>query len=244
MALKAKTSVEKEITPSKDTELLTLLREMQAKINKLEAENKKNQKEKKVQSSPVVAGSQSRYIDIISLYPDLLILKTGEETNSKRWQLKGFGYKQRLLSSEVHDVVNNQNQYARDGYFYIKDSQFVDEEGLREDYNHILTKDQILSIIDSKNADDIPELWNIATSTQHAIIVDLMVRKLIKGNDYDPRVVSKVEELANAEVRKLNRGSSKEDAKFFPKVDIVERARSSKGYDQFGNSTESVEDEE
>lgn len=243
MAVKGKSLVEKEVTPSKDTEMITLLREMQAKIDKLEAENKKNQKEKKVQSSPVIAGSQSRYIDVISLYPDLLILKTGEETNSKKWQLKGFGYKQRLLATEVHDIVNNQNQFARDGYFYIKDDQFVDEEGLREDYNHILTKEQILSIINSKNVNDIPELWKIATSTQQAIIVDLMVRKLIKSNDYDPRVVSKLEELANAEVRKLNRGSDKEDMKFLPKVDIIERARSSKGYDQFGNST-TEEDEE
>jgi len=208
-------------------EMLELIRSLQKEISEL----KSGKSEETVHSN-----GQNRYVDVISLHDGPLFLSTGERGEGKKYGFKGFGNMHRILSHDLDDVIRNYNTWATEGYYYIKDKKFIEESGLIDAYEHILSKEELNKLVDGGYGDATSDMFKKASYYQKGLIYRLAVQRVASGK-YDSTTIDKIEKLANAYVRYLNKAHiTKENP--LPEtmnVDIVGKGRIDGKYDNNGN---------
>lgn len=191
-------------------------------IKKLEKENKQlkkeldeikkmllnlNQNQNKTQSTtPIVKQTinevdddfeirPNKYIKIMSLNFGKLVLTTEGRGQGKAFIFNKFGDVKNVVYSDLANLIHHQQTFAEEGRFYVFDKYVVKNHGLVEYYDKFLTKEVIENILDY-NRDELINLFKNTTDTQREIIVNILIKKIINGEDVDIAKVDIISRLA------------------------------------------------
>ena len=237
----SKVAVAKPESTQEESELLSLIKSMQAEIKELKASKENAQPIQYAYPN----GNSNRYVEVVSLYDGSLFLSTQERGEGKKYHFKSFGNTQKIASNDLEDVVRVFHNFAINGHFYIKDSKFVEDSGLLEYYQGMLDKNQLNGIVDGKYGVEFAEMFKAAPEYQKSLIYQLAVKKVASGS-YDASIIDKIERLANSYVKALNknkipRGESLPESL---RVDIIEKGRSDSNYDERGDVKSKFSDDD
>lgn len=139
------------------------------------------------------------YIKVMSLNFGKLVLSTEGKGRGKVFVFNKFGEVKNIIYSDLANLIHHQQSFAEQGRFFIFDNQVVKNHGLVQYYNKFLTKDIIENILDYSR-DEIVSLFNNTTNAQREVIVNLLIKKIVEGQDVD---ISKVDIIS-----RLNGGQS------------------------------------
>ena len=108
---------------------------------------------------------------------------------------KQFGIKV-VTDSEARVILNNMPNAIQSGLVYIKDVDFIRENGL-EDYYDGLINDKTLQTLLDKKYDEVINIYNEANTEQKKIILDMVVDRRLKGENIDANIVVELGKLCN-----------------------------------------------
>ena len=136
----------------------------------------------------------NRYIKVMSLTNNTLVLSTGGMGKGKIFEFSKFGQVKNIVYSEVADIINNQDKFTKQGRYYILNKDVIINHDLEDVYTKLLTKKTIENIMefDTKQIHDI--FYN-ATEAQRKTIVSILINKLKDKDDVDLNklnVISKI----------------------------------------------------
>lgn len=144
----------------------------------------------------------NKYIKVMSLNFGQLNLTTAPKGQGKLFTFPKFGDVKNIIYSELADIIHNHQSFAEKGRFYIFDKQVVKNHGLVEYYEKLLTKEMIEKILDY-NKDDIVNLFKNATDAQQETIINLLIKKLVAGEELDINKIDIISRLSSVDIYKI-----------------------------------------
>ncbi len=155
------------------------------------------------------------YVEVVSLCPnDLYLSRSLRDENPLKFET--LGERKHLLYSELIAIINHHPRFAKNGDFYIPDIRIVKRHGLIDFYDKILTKDEIYLVMTS-DSDEAIKMFKKANMKQQEYLSDMLIAKIIKGENVDMNMVYKMGQILGTDIAK-----SAEDAKEFGKLLIKE----------------------
>ena len=137
----------------------------------------------------------NKFIKVMSLNFGKLVLTTEARGQGKPFIFNKFGDVRNIVYSDLSNIVHNHQSFAEKGRFYIFDKNFVKNHGLSEYYNKFLTKEIIENML-SYNSEEIVNLFKNTTDVQKDIIVNLLIKKIVSGEQVDVSKVDIISRLA------------------------------------------------
>lgn len=144
----------------------------------------------------------NKYIKVMSLNFGKLVLSTEGKGRGKVFEFPKFGDVRNIVYTDLANLIHHQQSFAEKGRFYIFDKQVVKNHGLIEYYNKLLTKEMIEKILDY-NKDDIVNLFKNATDAQQETIINLLIKKLVAGEDLDINKIDIISRLSEVDIYKI-----------------------------------------
>lgn len=141
----------------------------------------------------------NKFIKVMSLNFGKLVLTTEARGQGKPFIFNKFGDVRNIVYSDLSNIVHNHQSFAENGRFYIFDKNFVRNHGLSEYYNKFLTKEKIEDML-SYNSDEIVSLFKNTTDVQKDIIVNLLIKKIVNGEQVDISKVDIISRLTNVNI--------------------------------------------
>ncbi len=126
----------------------------------------------------------NKYIKVMSLNFGKLVLTTEGRGQGKVFVFNKFGDVKNIVYSDLANLIHHQQTFAEQGRFYIFDKNVVRNHGLVEYYNKFMTKEKIETILDN-NRDEVISLFTNTTEAQKETIVNILIKKIIDGEDVD-----------------------------------------------------------
>ena len=137
----------------------------------------------------------NKFIKVMSLNFGKLVLTTEARGQGKTFIFNKFGDIRNIIYTDLSNIVHNHQSFAEKGRFYIFDKNFVRNHGLSEYYNKFLNKETIDNIL-NYNSDEIISLFKNTTDVQRDIIVNLLIKKIVDGEEVDVTKVDIISRLA------------------------------------------------
>lgn len=138
--------------------------------------------------------SMYKYIKVINLFDGILNLKTSSiPGNSNIFTFEGFGAEKSIMYNDLRQIINANETFANEGYFYIADESVIQEVGLKEKYEKILTKEKIEKFIENDKSNVI-DIFSSIPKGQQSAVVDYLVGKMAKGTEFD---LNKIQAISN-----------------------------------------------
>lgn len=100
-----------------------------------------------------------------------------------------------VTDSEARIIISNMPHSAREGLFYIADSEFVEENDLEDAYQTILDDKQLKTIL-SKNAKDVLDIYQNAPETQRKIIDSMIIDGRLMGVEIDANILMQLQKIS------------------------------------------------
>lgn len=100
-----------------------------------------------------------------------------------------------VTDSEARIIISNMPRSAREGLFYIADSEFVEENDLEDAYQTILDDKQLKTIL-SKNAKDVLDIYQNAPETQRKIIDSMIIDGRLMGIEIDANILMRLQKIS------------------------------------------------
>ncbi len=100
-----------------------------------------------------------------------------------------------VTDSEARIIISNMPHSAREGLFYIADSEFVEENDLEDAYQTILDDKQLKTIL-SKNAKDVLDIYQNAPETQRKIIDSMIIDGRLMGVEIDANILTQLQKIS------------------------------------------------
>lgn len=97
-----------------------------------------------------------------------------------------------VTDSEARIIISNMPRSAREGLFYIADSEFVEENDLEDAYQTILDDKQLKTIL-SKNAKDVLDIYQNAPEAQRKIIDSMIIDGRLMGVEIDANILMQLQ---------------------------------------------------
>jgi len=126
----------------------------------------------------------NKFIKVMSLNFGKLVLTTEARGQGKTFIFNKFGDIRNIIYTDLSNIVHNHQSFAEKGRFYIFDKNFVRNHGLSGYYNKFLNKETIDNIL-NYNSDEIISLFKNTTDVQRDIIVNLLIKKIVDGEEVD-----------------------------------------------------------
>lgn len=183
-----------ETKNQENDELKAKLLEMSELLAKL-SQNTMGNKE------PIQSGE--RQILVQSLCYGKLSLSTEKDGAGDIYTFDEFGETQSIPSSDLKKIVKNNKKFAKEGYFYIDDKDFVISEQLESSYKNLLDKDGFIKLLSENDVDAFEQVFKVLTEGQKRNIVNLMVKKVANDETINLSIVYKCGELYS-EISKYN----------------------------------------
>jgi len=139
------------------------------------------------------------YISVISLCPNPLNLSEGNGNRALRF--RKFGESKRILYQKLVSYIDNHPLFAENGVFYIADKRVVRRHGLDDFYNKIITKSEIEDIMVGDYVNAI-KIFNSANITQQRYVSEMLIKKLIAGEDVDMNLSHQVGQTLGIDISK------------------------------------------
>jgi hypothetical protein len=144
----------------------------------------------------------NKYIKVMSLNFGKLVLSTEGKGRGKVFEFPKFGDVRNIVYTDLANLIHNHQSFAEKGRFYIFDKQVVKNHGLVEYYEKLLTKEMIEKILDY-NKDDIVNLFKNATDAQQETIINLLIKKLVAGEELDINKIDIISRLSSVDIYKI-----------------------------------------
>ena len=146
----------------------------------------------------------NKYIKVMSLNFGKLVLSTESKGQGKVFVFNKFGDVKNIVYSELANLIHHQQSFAEQGRFYVFDKQVIKNHGLVEYYEKFMTKEMIDNIL-NHNREEIVTLFNNTTKTQREVIVNLLIKKIVNGEDVDITKVDIISRLAEVNIYDIAR---------------------------------------
>lgn len=189
--------------------LKTLTQVQQSSISPIENINHEYIEEENFEIEP------NKYIKVMSLNFGKLVLNTEAKGQGKSFVFNKFGDIRNIIYSDLSNLYHHQQSFAEQGRFYIFDKKFIRNHGLESYYNKFLNKETIENIL-SNNSNEIVSLFNSTSEAQKDIIVNILIKKIITGEDIDISKVDIISRLAGINIfdtarEKMNKNNEDEE---------------------------------
>lgn len=140
------------------------------------------------------------YVDVMSLCNNLLNLRTNRGGDKPIYKIfRKFGEVQRILYSDLIDIMDRHPSFVENGTFYILDEAVVRRHGLEDAYSKLLDKERIEKIV-SGETDDALLLYKSANDSQKKMIVSMIVEKIRDGSNIDMNFVYQLEKFSGIKI--------------------------------------------
>lgn len=126
----------------------------------------------------------NKYIKVMSLNFGKLVLSSEGRGQGKVFVFNKFGDVKNIVYSDLANLIHHQQTFAEQGRFYIFDKKVVKNHGLDEYYNKFMTKEMIDKILEH-NREEVVNLFTNTTEAQKETIVNILIKKIIDGEDVD-----------------------------------------------------------
>lgn len=153
---------------------LSELEQLKQKLFMLEKRLEENQATDESSSREI---RQDEYIPVMSLVPYTLTLSTKERGQGSLKKFQGFGEIKNILFRDLVDIIEVHPGFTQSGYFYILDKKAVEVLGLKDQYENILSKEQIDYILDTQFKKCV-EVFKSAQPKQQRVIIELLTEKM------------------------------------------------------------------
>ena len=136
----------------------------------------------------------NKYIKVMSLNFGKLVLSTEARGQGKVFVFNKFGEVKNIVYSDLANLIHHQQSFAEQGRFYVFDKQVIKNHGLIEFYEKFMTKEMIDNIL-NHNREEVVSLFNNTTDAQKEVIVNLLIKKIVDGEDVDINKVDIISRL-------------------------------------------------
>lgn len=103
---------------------------------------------------------------------------------------KQFG-KRIFPETEARIILNNMPETVQNGLVYIPDDWFIDENELRDYYDHLINDKTMCTLLE-QSPSVVMDTYNEASNDQKKIILDMVVDKKLKGEPVDANIVERL----------------------------------------------------
>lgn len=131
---------------------------------------------------------QDKDIDVVSLVNATLLISTNGRSDGKVYKFTRQFESQPIPESDLKEIVRAMPRTAREGYFYILDSDFIRNNGLSSSYRNILTQTEMANIF-SLNSKEFMEKYSYVSDAQKKIIENMLINKRLMNEDVDANVM-------------------------------------------------------
>lgn len=131
---------------------------------------------------------QDKDIDVVSLVNATLLISTNGRSDGKVYKFTKQFESQPIPESDLKEIVRAMPRTAREGYFYILDSDFVRNNGLSSSYRNILTQTEMANIF-GLNSKEFMEKYNYVSDAQKKIIENMLINKRLMNEDVDANIM-------------------------------------------------------
>jgi len=155
-----------------------------------------------------------RDILVVSLTRGVLNLSTKGHGNGEVYKFKDFGDDQMIPYGDLKDVIRNNKSFTVNGNYYICDETVIEKQRLKKAYEQIVSKEQFDSLF-TEQRDKFLRIFEKMMPAQQLIFSEILVDKLVDGEDIDANITNAVAERANKKIYEIveTRKKSKEIAK-------------------------------
>lgn len=133
-------------------------------------------------------------VPVVSMCQGELNLATQGRGQGNIYTFTDFGQIIDIPFGDLKDIVQHNQRFANEGYFYIADEEVVKKLRKTSEYNKMLPPDVIENIF-KNDANKIIDLYNMAPRGQKETIVEMIKNKRSQGIDVDANVLVKLGEL-------------------------------------------------
>ena len=131
---------------------------------------------------------QDKDIDVVSLVNATLLISTNGRSDGKVYKFTKQFESRPIPESDLKEIVRAMPRTAREGYFYILDSDFIRNNGLSSSYRNILTQTEMANIF-SLNSKEFMEKYSYVSDAQKKIIENMLINKRLMNEDVDANIM-------------------------------------------------------
>lgn len=186
----AKTTTKTTITNAQDIESITKENnELKVQMSQMQEQmNTLLQKFAMLNLSGQNFNQQDKDIDVVSLVNATLLISTNGRSDGKVYKFTKQFESRPIPESDLKEIVRAMPRTAREGYFYILDSDFIRNNGLSSSYRNILTQTEMANIF-SLNSKEFMEKYSYVSDAQKKIIENMLINKRLMNEDVDANIM-------------------------------------------------------
>ena len=133
-------------------------------------------------------------VPVVSMCQGELNLATQGKGQGTIYTFNYFGQIMDIPYGDLKDIVQHNQRFANEGYFYIADEEVVKKLRKTSEYNKML-EPSIIANIFNYDASKIVDLYKLAPRGQKETIVEMVKNKRVQGIEIDANVLIKLGEL-------------------------------------------------
>lgn len=188
------TTSKKTTTTTVDNDIQEQLKLLQEQLAKLQAENEA------LKAEPISANTDEEEITsdtditVVSQVVGTLTISTEGNGIGTVYNFEHFGEAQDIPFGDLRDIVKNKPNFAKEGVYYICNSQAVKKLRLDRQYENLIDKNTFANILDM-DSKTVVALYQSAPKLQQEQIVGLIEEKIEKKQDVDGNILIQIGRL-------------------------------------------------
>ena len=149
------------------------------------------------QTAPSEKKTPKKNIKFVNLSNGGVSLRgTRMHSMEKQFEVRSFS------ETEARSIVANTPNLVREGFVYIMDSDFVEENDLSDVYENLLNDKQIEELL-TKDSAYVVDIYKNASEGQKEIIVDMIINKKLLNSAVDANIVEEIGKLCGKDLRNI-----------------------------------------
>ena len=149
------------------------------------------------QTAPAEKKTPKKNIKFVNLSNGGVSLRgTRMHSMEKQFEVRSFS------ETEARSIVANTPNLVREGFVYIMDSDFVEENDLSDVYENLLNDKQIEELL-TKDSAYVVDIYKNASEGQKEIIVDMIINKKLLNSAVDANIVEEIGKLCGKDLRNI-----------------------------------------
>lgn len=132
--------------------------------------------------------TEERDIEVVSLTDGSLLITTDGIGGGQRYNFPNQFAMLLIPERDLKAIIRSMPETTREGYFYINDEKFVEENRLRSVYRNIMSDKELNGIFDKSHV-DFMTVYNSASVGQKKVIVGMAINKKLNGEFVDANIL-------------------------------------------------------
>mgnify|MGYP003292531737 CR=1 FL=1 len=141
-------------------------------------------------SARTVETKPDRNITFVNMTTGTVILR-----GSQFWDIEGQFNSRTFSSREARVIVSNMNNFIREGYVFITDAEFVEENDLSDTYRTLLSDEGLKNLL-SQRANEVVDIYQMVSDGQKEIIIKTIVEKKLNNQYVDANILAELGRLS------------------------------------------------